>query len=57
MTRAGTEILAKEYSHMEESTWLMVYNKRNAKIDTFEGKKIKKEKRKKKRKKKKRWWI
>lgn len=31
----------------------MVYNKRNAKIDTFEGKKIKKEKRKKKRKKKK----
>lgn len=37
---------------MEESTWLMVYNKRNAKIDTFEGKKIKKEKRKKKRKKK-----
>lgn len=35
----------------------MVYNKRNEKIDTFEGKKIKKEKRKKKRKKKKRWWI
>lgn len=30
----------------------MVYNKRNEKIDTFEGKKIKKEKRKKKRKKK-----